>query len=78
MSSARDTNRRRDLQDLRDLSRLPILSYLQKQAAPRAPRIKTAELAPASYPLLAAFSPQRMSTWAWEYLRIASGHAIHF
>jgi hypothetical protein len=76
MSPARDANRRRDLQDLRDLSRIPILSYLQKQAAPRAPRIKTAELAPASYPLLAAFSPQRMFTWAWEYLshRIGPRH----
>jgi Calcineurin-like phosphoesterase len=67
MSSARDANRRRDLQDLRDLPRAPILSYLQKQAAPQAPRRKTAALVPPSYPMLAAFSPQRIFRWAWEY-----------
>ena len=32
---------RKDLQDLRHLPRAPVLSYMQKQAVPRAPRVKT-------------------------------------
>ncbi|MGD0420658.1 MAG: metallophosphoesterase [Xanthobacteraceae bacterium] len=67
---------RKDLQDLRNLSRAPILSYLQKQAEPSAPRAKTAALAPARYPILAAFAPNRLFKWIWEYLshRIGPRH----
>jgi hypothetical protein len=70
------TSYRKDLQDLRNLSRAPILSYLQKQASPVAPRIKTADLAPARYPILAAFSPKQLCKWIWEYLshRIGPRH----
>jgi hypothetical protein len=76
MSAAPNHNRRRDLQDLQNLPRLPILSYLQKQAPPQAPRAKVESLAPARYPLLAAFSPKRALKWGWEYLshRIGPRH----
>jgi len=69
-------NTRKDLQDLRRLSRAPILSYMQKQVAPRAPRLKSANLVPARYPILAAFSPTRIGKWLWEYLshRIGPRH----
>jgi hypothetical protein len=78
MPAAPHHNRRRDLQDLQNLSRLPILSYLQKQAPPRAPRAKVTTLVPARYPLLAAFSPRRVLKWGWEYLshRIGPRHAF--
>jgi calcineurin-like phosphoesterase family protein len=78
MSAAPQHNRRRDLQDLQNLSRLPILSYLQKQAPPRKPRGKAASLVPARYPVLAAFSPKRVVKWGWEYLshRIGPRHAF--
>ena len=67
---------RKDLQDLLKLSRAPILSYLQKQVQPTAPRSKTAALAPPHYPLLAAFSPARIGKWIWEYMshRIGPRH----
>jgi len=58
---------RKDLQDLRLLSRAPVLSYLQKQAAPRAPRRKAAGLAPRRHPLLAALSPIYWWKWFSEY-----------
>lgn len=61
-------SKRKDLQDLLRLSRAPILSYLQKQAQPQAPRDKAAALAPPRYPLLAAFTPSRLCQWIWEYL----------
>ena len=58
----------KDLQDFRNLPRAPILSYLQKQAQPDAPRPKPA--APTlPYPLLAGFLPNRLFKWAFEYLR---------
>jgi hypothetical protein len=67
---------RKDLQDLRNLSRAPALSYLQKQAQPRAPRIKAKDLAPSKYPILAAFSPAKLCRWIWAYLshRIGRRH----
>jgi hypothetical protein len=69
---------RKDLQDLRHLSREPILSYLQKQAQPRAPRNKAVALVPPRYPILAAFSlnPSRLGKWLWEYFshRIGPRH----
>ena len=68
--------RRKDLQDLSHLSRAPILSYLQKQVQPPAPRIKVQGLAPARYPALAAFSPTHLWKWISEYLvhRIGPRH----
>ena len=67
---------RKDLQDLRNLSRAPVLSYLQKQAQPLAPRDKIEKLAPARYPTLAAFSPAGLWKWISEYLshRIGPRH----
>ena len=58
---------RKDLQDLQHLPRSPVLSYMQKQAVPRAPRVKTASRAPARHPILAAFTPKGRN-WIWEYL----------
>jgi hypothetical protein len=68
--------RRKDLQDLRHLPRAPVLSYLQKQAAPRAPRVKTASSLPARLPIVAAFGPRRIWKWIQEYLshRIGPRH----
>jgi len=60
---------RKDLQDLQNLSRAPVLSYLQKQEQPRAARQKVAQLQPARFPLLAAFTPQRLWNWIRQYLR---------
>jgi hypothetical protein len=52
------------------------LSYLQKQAAPRAPRVKTASSLPARLPIVAAFGPKRIWKWIQEYLshRIGPRH----
>jgi hypothetical protein len=72
------SSRRKDLSDLRKLSRSPILSFLQKQAQPRRPRVKTAALKPPRYPLLAAFSPQRIFEWAREYLKYRIGRRHPF
>jgi hypothetical protein len=68
-------SRRKDLQDLRYLPRSPVLSYMQKQAVPRAPRVKTASRTPARHPILAAFTPKGRN-WIWEYLlhRIGPRH----
>ena len=60
---------RKDLTDLADLSRAPILSFLQKQVQPRAPRPKAATLAPAATPPAGTFrwileySPRRLLKW---------------
>jgi len=78
MNSFGDQSPRKDLQDLQDLSRSPLLSYLQKQAKPQAPRNKTiaATVVPPRYPILAAFSPTRIFKWISEYLshRIGPRH----
>ena len=75
MSQIAGHSRRKDLQDLQHLARAPVLSYMQKQAVPRAPRVKTHSLTPARHPILAAFSPKG---WKWisEYLfhRIGRRH----
>ena len=75
MSHITGHTRRKDLQDLRHLARAPILSYMQKQAAPRAPRVKTHTSTPVRHPILAAFSPKGWN-WIWEYLfhRIGRRH----
>jgi hypothetical protein len=67
---------RRDLQDLQNLSRSPLLSYAQKTTQPRAPRRKIATSTPSRYPLLAAFLPNRIVYWLWQYLshRIGPRH----
>ena len=59
---------RKDLQDLYHLPRSPVLSYLQKQVQPTAPRPKTAGLKPPAYPLLTAFSPTHAWKWITQYL----------
>jgi hypothetical protein len=63
---------RKDLRDLRNLPRSPLLSFLQKQNQPRAPRPNAAALAPAKHPLLAAFDPRLLWKWITEYL----GHRL--
>jgi hypothetical protein len=77
MTSMADHSERKDLQDLCKLSRAPILSYLQKQALPRAPRVKPTASIP-THRILAAFSPKRLCKWIWEYLlyRIGPRHAF--
>ena len=71
-------DRRKDLEDLQDLPRSPLLSYLQKQAQPRAPRRKTADLVPVEYPLLAAFASTRIVTWIWQYFSMRLGPRHRF
>ncbi len=60
--------RRKDLQDLRNLSRQPIWSYLRKQTQPRRWRDRAAAARPASYPLLAAFASAKLFVWLWQYI----------
>jgi len=78
MKTGTGVHHRKDLQDLRKLPRTPILSYLQKQAPPRAARVKTAKLVPATYPLLAAFSPKRIVKWIVEYISLRIGPRHRF
>jgi len=73
-----DHNLRKDLQDLRKLPRSPFLSFLQKQAQPKAPRKKTLDPVPAKYPLLAAFASTRTFTWIWEYVSLRLGPRHRF
>ena len=74
------TVQRRDLQDFRKLSRMPLLSYLRKQAAPTAPRRKSPDRHPARFPAIGAFTPGRILAFAYEYLRNRFGprHAFEF
>jgi len=75
---------RKDLTDLADLSRAPILSFLQKQVQPRAPRPKAATLAPAATPPAGTFrwileySPRRLLKWLWEYFSHRLGRRHSF
>jgi hypothetical protein len=64
---------RKDLQDLTNLPRAPILSYLQKQAEPSAPRSKPVVETPSRYRLLGTFSPQQLWDWIKHYLRFRFG-----
>jgi cholesterol oxidase len=69
---------RKDLQDLQNLPRSAWLSYVQKQAQPKAPRPKTGSLVPGNYPLLAAFASTRTFTWIWQYLSMRLGPRHRF
>lgn len=62
-------DQRRDLQDLRKLSRWPLLSYARKEAAPKAPREKSSTRRRIRFPTLAAFTPQRAFEFVVGYLR---------
>lgn len=88
ISSDRDENdivpsRRKDLQDLLDLSRTASGSYLRKQSRPRAPRATIAATATTPAPpttvaaqvfrTLAEFLPTRLVKWVCEYLRYRFG-----
>jgi predicted acylesterase/phospholipase RssA len=64
-----EKDQRRDLQDLRNLSRSPFLSYARRGAAPTAPRLKAWGKRPAQFPSLVAFSPRRAIAFAASYLR---------
>ena len=64
---------RRDLQDLVDLPRSALLSFLQKHLQPQAPRTRAEAAAQSSYPTLAAFAPGRMWKWISEYWRYRIG-----
>lgn len=70
---------RKDLQNLVNLSRAITLSYLQKGVRPQMPRAKTIApmgTPPQIFPTLAAFAPNRLIKWLYEYLshRIGSRH----
>ena len=67
--STTEKDQRRDLQDYRKLSRWSLLSYARKEAAPKAPRVKSTLRHPAQFPSLAAFSPRRAFAFVTSYLR---------
>ena len=58
---------RKDMQDLLNLPRSPLASYVQKQTRPPKPRRAAEKQAPSNYPLLSAFAPNRLLNWAWDY-----------
>jgi hypothetical protein len=58
--------RRRDLSQVRGLSRIPLLSYAQKATDPNRPRKDTE--APPTFPTIAAFLPQHLWKWLTTYL----------
>ena len=64
---------RRDLQDLRNLSRSAFLAYGQKHAQPRTLRPRAKAARPAQHPGLAAFAPDRLWRWLIEYWRFRIG-----
>jgi len=53
----------KDLQDLRNLSRSPLHSFMRQTVQPTQRRPKTADMKAARFPALAAFAPTRI--WAW-------------
>jgi hypothetical protein len=67
---------RKDLQDLRFLTRSPLLNFLHKQALPDAPRADPGQ--PTNYPKLSAFLSTRALLWAVEYAwhRLGPRHAL--
>jgi hypothetical protein len=69
---------RRDLQDLRDLSRSAFLAYAQKHAQPRTARPRTEAARPAQHSNLAAFAPDRLWRWLIEYWRFRIGRRHPF
>ena len=69
---------RRDLQDLVDLPRSALLSFLQKHMQPRKPRTRAEAAEPSGYPALAAFAPQNMWNWLSEYWRYRIGRRHPF
>ena len=64
---------RRDLQDLRGLSRSAFLAYGQKHAQPRTLRPRAKAARAAQHPNLAAFAPNRLWRWLTEYWRFRIG-----
>ena len=69
---------RKDMQDLLNLPRSPLASYVQKQTRPPKPRRAAEKQAPSNYPLLSAFAPNRLLNWAWDYTvnRLGPRHAF--
>jgi Calcineurin-like phosphoesterase len=63
-----DSPKHKDLQDLRDLPRSPLLTYVQKQALPTTPRSPVAKQQPAKYPKLSVFFSSGGLRWVVEYL----------
>jgi hypothetical protein len=59
----------KDLQDLRELPRPQVWSYLQKQGQPKAPRPKPTAPPPPLHPLLTGFLSSKLVKWLFEYLR---------
>jgi hypothetical protein len=57
----------KDLQDLRDLPRSALLSFLQKQAQPKTPRPSVAKAPPTNYPKTSAFLSRNVFTWIAQY-----------
>ena len=77
-SPARPPDQRRDLQDLRSLSRSAFLAYGRKHAQPRTPRSRARAARPGRHPSLAAFTPDRLWRWLVEYWRFRIGRRHPF
>jgi hypothetical protein len=75
-----DRNRQphRDLTSLRELSRMPVLSYAQKAVDPRRPRVKEKKAPHPKLHKLEAFLPWNVFKWAREYLRHRIGYKHAF
>jgi hypothetical protein len=69
---------RKDLQDLRNLPRSPLISYQKKHAQPHKPRSRAEASQRLVYPGLAAFTPHRFWKWLSEYWRFRIGRRHPF
>ena len=78
MADAPPSDARRDLQDLRGLSRSAFLAYGQKHAQPHTLRPRTKAARPSQHPNLAAFAPNRLWRWLTEYWRFRIGRRHPF
>jgi hypothetical protein len=70
--------RRKDLRDLQNLPRSPVLSYLQKQVQPKSRRANFLHANQSRYPIIWAFTRRRMWNFAWEYVRNRIGPRHRF
>src|SRR5271155_2204808 len=69
---------RKDLQDFEDLSRAPVVAFLQKQVVPNAPRDKAAGRQPSVFQKLGIFLPTNLCRWLSEYFRYRIGRKHPF
>lgn len=71
--SPNSIGQRKDLQDFENLSRLPVVAYLQKQALPSGPRTKLAAARLGVFHKLKIFMSADIRRWITEYLRYRIG-----